>query len=187
MPKLTSIARKLESYEPNARFADDAYILVAVREALSAAEEGNFGVGAVLVSGDGAIIAQARNQVFVPTFRSDAHAEMQAISLFEASPADLNANELTLYTSVECCPMCFARLVTSRVGSVRYAAEDDNAGIVRRRETLPSVWVDLAQDQDWQLAHCSPKLRTIAEDIFISSVGQLDLRLKNEQGLGGGR
>lgn len=61
----------------------DSYVVVCIEEAIAAAEEGNIGVGAVIVGPDGEIIQRGRNRVFLPHFRSDLHAEMDAMNRFE--------------------------------------------------------------------------------------------------------
>jgi len=80
----------------------DSFIKITLEEALEAAKHGNFGVGAVLVDGDGNVICRAHNHVFHPSFRSDAHAEMNVISHFEESLQDrIEISSLTLFTSLE--------------------------------------------------------------------------------------
>jgi tRNA(Arg) A34 adenosine deaminase TadA len=60
--------------------------LVCLEEALLAGRQGNYPVGAVITDSTFRVIARSRNSVFKPVFRSEAHAEMNALSEFEASP-----------------------------------------------------------------------------------------------------
>src|SRR5512138_3577201 len=64
--------------------------IVACAEALAAARAGNYGVGAVLVDQDGEIVGRGRNTVFYPHFRSDLHAEMVAMTVFEERHPDVD-------------------------------------------------------------------------------------------------
>src|SRR4051812_39642681 len=105
------LEHEVVSFTPVPGYADDYPMLLAVHEALEAAKAGNFGIGAVIVDRSGVVIATGRNRVFVPSFRSDMHAEMDAVTTLESSlsPA-ADVSGLTLFTSLEPCPMCLARL-----------------------------------------------------------------------------
>ena len=106
--------------------------------AVRAASRGNFGVGAVLLDGDGAVVALGENQVFFPRFRSDAHAEMIAMDAFEAQyhqPRGLG--KYVMLTSLESCPMCFARLITAGIGSIVHVSDDLSGGMIDLRSTFP--------------------------------------------------
>lgn len=146
--------------------------------ALEATSKGNYGVGSVIVDREGSIVCYSGNQVFNPHFRSDAHAEMMALNSFES----LHLNKFhpvscTLYTSLESCPMCLTRAISSQVGSVLHVADDDIGGMTRKRQLLPSVWQQLQQDKTYRQTYCSTKLRAIALDVFLSNVEKLNNNL----------
>lgn len=76
--------------------------------------------GAIIVR-DGTIVAAAGNSVLRdcdPT----AHAEMNAIRQACRTLGTFNLSGCILYTSCECCPMCYAAAYWARVGKIFYAA-----------------------------------------------------------------
>ena len=100
---------------------------IALDEARKAALRGEVPVGAVVMSSDGGVIAQAGNQTRElndPT----AHAEVLAI---RAACAALGQERLTgcdLYVTLEPCPMCAGAAFQSRVDRVVFGAVDPDAG-----------------------------------------------------------
>ena len=177
---LNELEKKVKSFIPNPKYPHDKFIIITLHEAIVAAKEGNFGVGAVLVRENGEIIQRGHNHVFEPYFRSDLHAEMEVMTKFEECFKDIeNLKEFILFSSLEPCPMCFARLITSGVKKVYYAAIDKNGGMVHRSEDMPPEWKELAQRQEFALAQCSPELRDIALQIFLSTVNENDRKLQN--------
>lgn len=175
---LDELEKRLSSFGPSSKFPHDKYILATLYEALAAAREGNFGVGAVLVNERGEVVERGHNRVFWPYFRSDLHAEMDVLTKFETDHRDTyTLRAFALFTSLEPCPMCLARLITSGINKVYYAVGDDEAGMVRRLRELPRVWVELAKRQEFGLATCAPELRDIAWEIFQSTAEENNRRL----------
>ena len=147
---------------------DEALGILACREALAAAEVGNYGVGAVLVDPQGQVVEQGRNAVFVPRFRSDLHAEMVVMNAFEERyPATDNMRGYTLVCSLEPCPMCLARLLVAGVQTVKFLAYDELAGMVGHQHHLPAAWKRLWRRQEFVLADVSDRLRQFALDVFL--------------------
>ena len=170
---LNELEKTVNSFIPNSEFRDDTFILITLHEAIAAAKEGNFGVGAVLVRESGEIIQRGRNYVFKPFFRSDLHAEMDVMTKFEEHYKDVeNLKGFILYTSLEPCPMCLLRLISSGVKKIYFAAKDEDGGMVYRFKHMPPVWIELAQRQEFTLAQCSPELRDIALQIFMATANE---------------
>jgi len=98
----------------------------AVRLALDAERSGNLPVAAVIALGD-KIVAEAANAVLVPVFNPGRHAEIRALA---AVPESLwpRAAELTCYTTLEPCVMCFGALIAHGVGRVVFGASDPMSG-----------------------------------------------------------
>ncbi len=99
---------------------------LALREARKAADEGEVPVGCVVVH-QGRVVARAHNQretLKDPT----AHAEMIAITQASAALESWRLNDVTLYVTLEPCPMCAGALVQARVGRLVYGASDPKAG-----------------------------------------------------------
>ena len=100
---------------------------LALAEAEAAAASGEVPVGAVLLNGDGAVIAAAGNRVERdrdPT----AHAEMLAL---RAGAARLGAKRLAgcdLYVTLEPCPMCAAAIALAHIRRLYFAAFDPKGG-----------------------------------------------------------
>lgn len=101
---------------------------VAFDEAWDSWCAGCFGIGAVAVDADGAIVARGRNRVLeqksAPGVLADtfaAHAEMNVLA---ALPWQ-STHGLHLYTTLEPCLMCASAIVMMRIGTVHYAAADE--------------------------------------------------------------
>ncbi len=165
----------LESYEPNSDYPDDFYALETCKLALSAVKLGNFGVGSLIVSPEGNIVAKGHNQVFYPHFRSDRHGEMVVMNQFEEQYQNITTMRgYTLYTSLESCPMCMARLITSGCETVIHVAEDLIGGMVHLQENLPPVWRELARNQQFIPAKCSREIKEAAQSIVVLNIKQLN-------------
>jgi tRNA(adenine34) deaminase len=176
---LNEIEERVKAYVSDPEYPDDKFILITLEEAIAAAREGNFGVGAVLIRDNGQIVQRGHNHVFHPHFRSDLHAEMYVMTRFEERFQDVDSVEgLILYTSLEPCTMCLARLISSGIRKVLYAAEDNEGGMVQRSEHIPSAWKELAQRQEFAKARCSPELSDMALRIFLTSAEENYSKLK---------
>lgn len=76
--------------------------------------------GAVVVR-DGEVLAASGNSVLRDNDPS-AHAEVNAIRLACKKIGAPNLRGATLFTSCECCPMCYATAYWARIGKIYYAA-----------------------------------------------------------------
>jgi len=182
-----SLEKRLESFVPRlstarklGAFRHDKYITMCIEEALAAAREGNFGVGAVLVY-NGQVVQAGHNHVFHPYFQSDRHAEMEVMTAVEQQRKGNHKMHkgYTLYTSVEPCTMCFARLITAGITKVFYAADDSEGGMVHLSDNLPNAWQAILAGggAKFASASCSPELKELAMDVFLTTVRQLDKSL----------
>lgn len=142
--------------------------------ALKAVSEGNYGVGSVIVSDDGEIVAEGYNKLLKPYVRTDQHAEMNALTEFEEKYRHLsNRLGFTLYTSLECCPMCTTRLINSGIRQVYYAASDPECGMVEMIENMPPFWTRMINSREpkqvFAKAKCSTELSEVANGIFLQT------------------
>ena len=159
------------SAEPTS-YQDQQLGIIVCQEALLTAVRGNYGVGALLVDPQGIIVAQGHNAVFYPRFRSDLHAEMVVMNAFEDQHPEVGTMRgYTLLSSIEPCPMCFARLLAAGVETVKFLAEDAWGGMINHREHLPAAWQRLGQRQAIHQADVSPSLRQFARDVFLVTLG----------------
>ncbi len=176
---LDLLERRVEALSTANRHAHDRYVVVTLHEAIAAAREGNFAVGACLVDADGNIVQRGHNHVFHPYPRSDLHAEMDTLTRFEESRTGITSlRDFTLFTSLEPCPMCLTRLITAGVGKVYYAAPDPEGGMVCRLSQLTPVWVELAARQTFAEADISAEMQTIAHEIFLVTANSSTARLE---------
>jgi tRNA(adenine34) deaminase len=114
---------------PSAASPDEAWMLVALREADEAARAGDVPVGAAIVGPDGALLAVGRNRREAdhdPT----AHAEVDALRRACAAKRSWRLEGATVYVTLEPCPMCAGALVNARVARVVYGCADPKAGAV---------------------------------------------------------
>ena len=147
----------LQALEPDTEtYPDDHFAWLTCQLSCEAAERGNFGVGCILVDPSGHVIVKGHNEVFSPYFRSDRHAEMVVMNAFEdryrAAPALCG---YTLVTSLEPCPMCLGRLISSGVETVKYVAPDLHGGMVHLIDDLPPTVRELAHCQTFSLSQGS--------------------------------
>ena len=107
---------------------DDAgFMKEALKEAQTAFDAGEVPIGAVLVDPAGVIVARAHNMR--ETWRDGtAHAEIIALREAAKKLGRWRLSGLTLYVTIEPCPMCAGALVMSRVDRVVYGATDAKAG-----------------------------------------------------------
>ena len=90
-----------------------------------------------------------------------------------------NVSGYTLYTSLESCPMCLTRLITSGIERIYNVGVDKTGGMTNRmRESMPEAWLEIARRQDFEQAICSPALSKAATDIFLLTAYQLYEKLK---------
>jgi tRNA(adenine34) deaminase len=100
---------------------------MALDEAAAAAAEDEVPVGAVIVSFERGVIAQAHNQrerLRDPT----AHAEMIAITQAAQALGTWRLEGCALYVTLEPCPMCAGAVVQARLPLVVYGCADPKAG-----------------------------------------------------------
>ncbi|MGI6641068.1 MAG: nucleoside deaminase [Limnochordia bacterium] len=96
---------------------------------------GSMGIAAVIVDKAGKIVARGRNQLrddkdSCSSIRmsSVAHAEINALNNL---PQEYREDrELTLYTTVEPCPMCLGAVAMSRIRAIKIGCADPHAGSI---------------------------------------------------------
>jgi tRNA(Arg) A34 adenosine deaminase TadA len=107
----------------------NSFMALALDEARAAAFRGEVPVGAVLVSGDGAVLARDGNRILELRDPS-AHAEMLVI---RAAARALGSERLTacsLYVTLEPCTMCAAAISFARIARLYFGAADEKGGAV---------------------------------------------------------
>ena len=109
----------------------------AFREAWEAFCAGCIPIGAVICDKDGNIILREHNRNNEPQTLNTrmAHAEANALRRLDTRKYDTRS--LTLYTTMEPCPMCMGTILMTNIKRVRYAAEDSYCGMVHLLQTEP--------------------------------------------------
>ena len=108
---------------------------LALAEAEAAAARGDVPVGAVLVDGDGRLLAAAGNRVEAdhdPT----AHAEMLVLRAGAARLGTAKLAECDLYVTLEPCAMCAAAIALARLRRLYFGAYDPKGGAVEHGPRL---------------------------------------------------
>lgn len=104
-----------------------SFMEIALKEAQAAADRGEVPVGAVLVSPQGDVVAQAGNrtrELSDPT----AHAEVLVIRAGCRAAGSERLIGYDLYVTLEPCPMCAAAISNARIGRLYYGAADPKSG-----------------------------------------------------------
>ena len=117
----------LERTAPSNDEGDDVeFMRLALAEAYLALAHDDVPIGAVAVV-DGAVVGTAHNE---RELRSDptAHAEMLVLRAAARHLGRWRLQDVTIYSTVEPCPMCAGALVAARVFRVVYGAPDEKAG-----------------------------------------------------------
>jgi cytosine deaminase len=153
--------------------------------ALEALNSGNFGVGSLITDDSGQVVALGSNAVFHPHFRSDAHAEMLAVDQFESGALDRSLSKHILFTSLESCPMCLARMITAGVGEIVHVCSDHAGGMVHKLNDMPPIWRDLARGIVMRRAQCSNQYVHLADAIFRSKAAARNEELRSRRKLNG--
>jgi tRNA(adenine34) deaminase len=108
---------------------DIAFMREAMAEADKAARRGEVPVGAVAVHA-GRVVGRGHN--LRETARDpSAHAELTAMRAAAAFLSSWRLVGVTIYVTLEPCPMCAGALVNSRVERLVYGADDPKAGAVK--------------------------------------------------------
>ena len=108
---------------------DREFMLLALRLARGAARRGEVPVGAVAVRGQ-AVLAAASNRVERAQDAS-AHAELLTLRQAARKLGCWRLEGVTLYSTLEPCPMCAGALLLARVDRVVYGADDPRKGAFR--------------------------------------------------------
>jgi tRNA(adenine34) deaminase len=137
---------------------DEKFMRRAIELAILAEREGNLPVG-VVITLHGEVVAEGRNAIWVPEFDATRHAEIEAL---RAVQADLweSSDEMTLYTTLEPCLMCFGSILLHRVGRVVFGSSDSYGGASSVLSHLPPFFQERIENTQWlgpiMPAECDP-------------------------------
>ncbi len=106
----------------------ERFMRQALIEADKAAAAGEFPVGCVLVHRNQVVITGARQSSRTDQRNELDHAEIVALQRLERLAPKIPPENLTLYSTMEPCLMCFAALMLTGIGTIVYAYEDAMGG-----------------------------------------------------------
>lgn len=112
----------------NSAHDDNHYMERALAQARQAASIGEVPVGAVLVQ-NGAVMSEAHNLI-ESTPDALAHAEMLVLREAARINGSWRLEGITVYVTLEPCPMCAGAMVLARIARLVYAAPDPKKGAV---------------------------------------------------------
>jgi tRNA(adenine34) deaminase len=117
------------------------YMQAALDLARRALDRDEFPVGCVMVH-EGRIIARGERRGTRQTIPSELdHAEILALRELEALAEPIDRRQVTLYTTLEPCLMCFGALLINGIGAIVYAYEDAMGGATAcDRSRLPELY-----------------------------------------------
>jgi tRNA(adenine34) deaminase len=126
---------------------DEQFMHRAIEVALHAEREGNPPVGAVITLAN-EVVAEGGASVLVPKFDGTRHAEMEAL---RAVPGDLweSSDEMSLYTTLEPCLMCFASILIHGIGRIVFGASDSHGGAGYVQAHLPPYFRKRMAETQW--------------------------------------
>ncbi len=131
----------------------------ALDEARAAADAGEAPIGAVLVGGDGQVLAAAGNAP-ISSHDPTGHAEIRVLRAAASRLGNYRLPETTLYVTLEPCAMCAGAISHARVARLVIAASDPKGG---------AVWHG-AKFFDQPTCHWRPE---VVQGPFVEEAGQL--------------
>ncbi len=114
---------------------DDEVMELALAEARAALATGDVPVGAVVLDGQGRVLATGRNERELhqdPT----AHAEVVAIRRAAEAIGDWHLDDTTLVVTLEPCVLCAGAILAARIPRLIFGAWDEKAGAVGSQHDL---------------------------------------------------
>jgi tRNA(adenine34) deaminase len=97
---------------------------LAMQEAATAAEEGNYPFGAVMTDADGLVLAVAHNTQETERDPS-AHAEINLIRRLAKEYDNTQFNHFTMVSNAESCSMCFSAAIKAGIRSYIFGAPSE--------------------------------------------------------------
>lgn len=108
-------------------FPDDYYMKLAIEEAQKAFVLNEVPVGAVAVAESGEILAREHNRS-ISLNDPSAHAEILALRKAASRVGNYRLMGVTLFVTIEPCPMCAGACVLARIRRLVYGTVDSKAG-----------------------------------------------------------
>jgi tRNA(adenine34) deaminase len=114
-----------DGFQMNTRH--DAWMKIALQEAVKAKEKQEIPIGAVLVAENDELLSAAHNQT-IASRDPTAHAEILALRRAADKVDNYRLLNTTLYVTVEPCPMCMGAVIHARVARIVFGTRDPKWG-----------------------------------------------------------
>lgn len=111
---------------------NETFLRRAIERAREAESRGEVPIGALIVSAEGDVLAEASNET-IERCDPTAHAEILAIRAAGQKIGNYRLTGTTVYSTIEPCAMCAGALVNARVARLVYGAPDERFGAVRSK------------------------------------------------------
>ncbi len=105
----------------------EGYMRLALDEARQALEAGEFPVGCVMVWQDMVVATGKRRNSAAGVNELD-HAEIVALRSLLADRPEIDVSEVTVYSTMEPCLMCFATMLVNNISRIVFGYEDVMGG-----------------------------------------------------------
>ncbi len=115
--------------------SDSDWMWLALEQASLAADMNEVPVGAVLVDGEGQLIAAGHNHP-ISSCDPSAHAEIVTLRAAALKLSNYRLPDTTLYVTLEPCTMCVGALVHARIKRLVYAAREPRSGAIESAQQL---------------------------------------------------
>lgn len=122
----------------NSSDTDISFMEMAIEIALNSEKGDNLPIGALITLED-KVIAEGYNAVRFPLYNPGKHSEMQALRNVPV-PLWPRSREMTCYTTLEPCIMCFGSLILHGIGRIVYGAVDPRGGAGYLINNLPEYY-----------------------------------------------
>ncbi len=138
----------------------EQFMRAALEEAQKAADEGNVGVGSVIVR-DGEVVAKGRNLV-PTTYDPTAHAETVALRVASEILGNDDMAGYSLYTTFEPCPMCCGALMNANISAVILGGRPDPA---------QTRWGGYTMERLLEMCDWSDRMEVVTGVLFAECMG----------------
>jgi len=117
---------------------EEGLMRLALKEAAQAALAGEVPAGAIVLNGEGEIVAVGRNRV-IGLSDPTAHAETLAIREASSKVGNYRLTGFTLFSTLEPCAMCLMAAVHARLDTIIYGAREPRWGAAGSLVDLASL------------------------------------------------
>jgi tRNA(adenine34) deaminase len=180
---LDEISKRFPELDPEA-----VLITEAIREACTAALDGNYGIGAVIALGD-KVVAAGHNRLLEwdNPYRHVSHAEVDALAVWNKMVIDeqltgdaADPTKVTVASTLEPCQMCTVSILNQGVNKVITGATDPYAGqMISHPQAMPPLWLEIHRGMNTvhRVANIPDDLADLSNRIFTITKLSIDTLL----------